>query len=95
MVINKFKKALMQIFIIACIAIIIILFAGCGFRGYYSGKDVDLYTVAVNSVLWNKVYLHQTERLENPQIKIIEKDEFGRTMFTYYERGYGCVSFSS
>ena len=95
MVISKIKKALMQIFIIACIAIIIIPFAGCGFWGYYSGKHVDLYTVAVNSVLWNKGYMSHTERLTNPQIKIIEKDEFGRTLFTYYEKGYGCVSFSS
>lgn len=97
MTVVGFKNSLKHIAAaIACLAFVLMLFTGCGYKGY-SGKNVDLYTVAVNSVLWNNGYSYSTERVIDPQIEIIETDEFGRTLFTYYEQYYsgGGLSFSA
>lgn len=63
------------------------LFAGCGYKGY-SGKYADLYTVAINSVLWNVGNSYGADRAIDSEIEVIETDNFGRTLFTYREKYY-------
>lgn len=84
---DNLKKILRIFTAISCLVIVLAAVAGCGYKGY-SGQRTDLYTVAVNSILWNNGYSYQTERLTDPKIEIIETDEFGRTLFTYYEKYY-------
>lgn len=63
----------------------------------YSGEYSNLYTVAINSVLWTNGYSFSADRYKNSDIEIIDEDQYGRIMFTYYERYYsgGDISFSS
>ncbi len=69
---------------------------GCTYKGY-SGDYSDLYTVAINSVLWNNGHSFSADKYANPQIEIIDKDTYGRTLFMYYEKYYAGadISFSS
>ncbi len=61
----------------------------------YSGSNPDLYTVAINSLLWNKGHSNKSAKYCDSEISILENDEFGRTLFTYYEDYYTDISFSS
>lgn len=65
--------------------------------GWYSGNRSDLYSVAVNSVLWLNGYSWGADYECDPSIKVIEEDSYGRTMFTYYEKYYkgAGISFSA
>ena len=54
----------------------------------YEGDYIDLYTVAVNSIFSARGYIPNAEIFDNPFIEIIEIDEYGRTMFFYYD-GFG------
>ena len=94
MIADSFKKAFKYVLIIIFSVIVLLGFTGCQYKGY-SGKRVDLYTVAVNSILWNNGYSYLTERVTDPKIEVIEEDEFGRTLFTYYEKYYSEITFSS
>ncbi len=93
MLIVKLKNKLWVFTVISCFVLALSMFVGCDYKGY-SGKRTDLYTVAVNSVLWNNGYSYQTERVTDPQIEIIDTDEFGRTLFTYYEKYYAGAKLS-
>lgn len=73
--------------------IFIMILTSCGHSGY-SGDHSDLYSVAVNSVLWLNGYSWESDYECNPQIEIIEEDNFGRTLFTYYEKYYKGANFS-
>lgn len=94
MIIGGFKKAFKYVLLIICFAFILVGFTGCQYKGY-SGKRVDLFTAAVNSILWNHGYSFLSDRITSPELKIIEEDEYGRTLFTYYERWYSNLTFSS
>lgn len=74
----------------------LLIITGCFYRGY-SGNYSDLYTVAINSVLCNNGHSFSADKYVNPKIEIIEKDMYGRIMFTYYEKYYAGadISFSS
>jgi len=74
----------------------LISLTGCLYRGY-SGDYSDLYTVAINSVLWNNGHSFSADKYVNPKIEIIDEDIYGRIMFTYYEKYYAGadISFSS
>lgn len=63
------------------------LFSGCGYKGY-RGDNADLYTVAINSVLWNSGHSHGADFIMDSEIKRLEIDEYGRTLFTYHESFY-------
>lgn len=78
--------------LLLCVVILIGLTA-CTYKGY-SGAYSDLYTVAINSVLWNNGHSFSADKYQNSQIQIIEKDMYGRTMFTYYEKYYAGASIS-
>ncbi len=54
----------------------------------YSGEHSDLYTVAINSLLWIGGFGMQADFPCDPEIEIIEIDECGRILFTYSEETY-------
>lgn len=76
--------------------ILVWILAGCEYKGY-SGEYVDLYTVAINSVLWNLGHSYSTDFTKDSEIEIIETDGFGRTLFSYHEKYYsgGELSYSA
>ena len=59
----------------------------CAYKEY-SGEYTDLYTVAVNSVLWVNGYSWGADFKRAPQIEKIDEDNYGRVMFFYQERNY-------
>ena len=70
---------------------------GCNYNNKYNGKYKELYTVAINSLLWNNGHSFTADRYCDSEINIVEEDEFGRILFTYYEKYYagGYISFSA
>lgn len=95
---SKCRKVI-QIFIwFFCTALLTVLTgcAACSYKGY-SGNYPDLYTVAINSLLWNKGHSDKTDRFCDSEINILEKDEIGRILYIYYEDYYvgDTISFSS
>lgn len=75
---------------------ILMLLTSCGYKGY-SNNNLELYSTAVNSVLWINGYSWSADFECDPQIEIIDKDEYGRVLYTYYEKYYkgSNLSFSS
>lgn len=87
---RKCRKVI-QIFVwFFCTALLTVLTgcAACSYKGY-SGNYPDLYTVAINSLLWNGGHSTGADRYCDSEIKVLEKDEFGRILFTYYEKEFG------
>lgn len=74
----------------------LIILTSCSYNGY-SGNYLELYTVAINSVLWLNGHSWSADFECDPQIEIIDEDIYGRIMFTYYEKYYGGsdISFST
>lgn len=58
---------------------------GCDGPSYYKGDDIDLFSVAVNSLLGVSGYGGKGAA---PQIKIIEEDSYGRKLFSYLGDGF-------
>ena len=78
--------------------VVVLLFITTGCYNYcYSGDNSDLYTVAINSLLWNLGYSTLTERSCDSEIEIMERDSYGRVLFSYTEKSYsgGEIAFSS
>jgi len=77
--------------------IFLILLSSCAYKGY-SGNYSDLYTVAINSVLWLNGHSWGADFECDPQIVKIDEDNYGRTLFSYYEKHYSGaddISFSA
>jgi len=94
---NKFLGGYkMKRIILMVLLIFTTILASCGYRGY-SGNCLDLYSVASNSVLWLNGYSWGADHECDPNIEIIEEDNYGRKMFTYYEKYYkgADISFSA
>ena len=91
----KKTKILLKVVLVFCLVILIPL-VGCSYKEY-SGNHADLYTVAINSALWNLGHSYGADKAIDSQIEILEKDKFGRTLFTYREKYYirNSISFSS
>jgi len=53
----------------------------------YSGKYTDLYTVAVNSVFTSRGFYANGEADLDPNILMLESDNYGRNLF-FYSEGY-------
>ena len=85
------KKILLMLLLILAT-----ILSSCGHSGY-SGNQPDLFSVAINSVLYLNGYSWDADFQCDPTIEIIEEDSYGRTMFTYYEKYYkgGDISFSA
>ncbi|MDE7380101.1 MAG: hypothetical protein K2N14_03515 [Clostridia bacterium] len=90
------KKKLSAVLIVPffCVCALTILFCGCGHKDY-RGKYPDLYTAAINSVLWNYGHSSGADFYCDSEIEILEKDEYGRTLYTYYEDMHRIDSSSS
>lgn len=87
---RKKKKKVGIILLCSVLALVIIFFAcreACRYKGY-SGKHKDLFTVAVNSVLWNNGHSQGAEKFIDSEIEVLETDDYGRVLFTYYEMSY-------
>ena len=91
-----FKKIIKTIAGI-CSVIFLVFLTGCKGCSYndYSGERTDLYTVAVNSVLWNTGHSSGADRYYDSEIKILETDTYGRVLYTYYEKTHETLAFSS
>ena len=82
------------ILILTVFLFIIVALTSC--QQNYSGEHRDLYTVAINSLLWNKGMSSQADKLCDPSIVIIEKDIYGRVLFQYTEKSFNDkVAFSA
>lgn len=83
--------------LLSMILLILVTFlTSCGYSGY-SGDRSDLFSVATNSVLYLNGYSWETDFECDPCIEVIEEDDYGRTMFLYYEKYYkgANISFSA
>lgn len=78
-----------------CLILTVMFFCGCSYK--YTGDYPDLYSVAINSILWNNGHSYGADRAIDAEIDIIEKDDYGRTLYTYYEKYYAGaeISFSA
>lgn len=92
-VIMKKNKKLILFFI--CVLVVFCL-SGCAYT-HYTGENTDLYTIAVNSLLWTNGHSFETDRYSNSEIEILEKDNYGRILFLYEEKYFsgGQIVFSS
>ena len=74
----------------------LIIFSGCKYKGY-SGVNPDLFTVAINSVLWTNGYSWGADFVCDSTVEVIDKDSYGRTIFAYCEKYYkgGDITFSA
>ena len=77
------------IILVITIVILVISLTSCGGYKGYSGDNSELYTVAINSVPWINGFSWTADFVCDPQIEIVEEDEYGRIMFIYHERYYG------
>lgn len=91
------KRILMRIFSFLYAFLLTLNMYGCVFfRNGYSGDNPNLYTVAINSLLWNKGVSTMTDYLTDPEIEVIETDKYGRILFRYEESDFdGEFAFSS
>lgn len=85
------KKMLLTILLL-----FMMILTSCRYNGY-SGNYSNLYSVAINSVLWLNGHSWDADYECNPYIEIIDEDQYGRIMFTYYEKYYSGadISFSA
>lgn len=82
------KRILLEVtFSVTVIGFFIALFISYLFTPYggYEGVYSAFYTEAIYSLLGNRGYFFDGEILADPDIIIIEEDDFGRTMFSYVE----------
>ena len=75
----------MKKIILILLLIFVFILISCGYSGY-SGNRSDLFSVAINSVLYLNGYSWEADFQCDPNIEIIEEDKYGRTMFSYYEK---------
>lgn len=80
----RIKSFAKLIIVFCCLFIVAIFVSGCD-RKTYRGKYPDLYTVAINSVLWNAGHSMGSDFAQQSEIEILEKDAYGRILFTYFE----------
>lgn len=89
---NKKFAIIKLVCLVTCVCIIIFC-SSCGYKGY-AGDYIDLYTVAINSVLWNNGHSYGADRAIDSKLELIEEDTFGRKLFTYYESYYSGAKLS-
>ncbi len=84
------KKSILSGIVISAIVFIIffiffLIYLFTDYKGY-EGENRDLYTEAIYSLLGNRGYFLDGEILGDPEIIIVEEDNYGRTMFSYLEK---------
>jgi len=81
---RKDKKKLLPVFLVL-ITVFLSLFSGCSFNGY-KGKYRAAYTAAINCIPNTRGYwCGEGPFFKDPVIYPLEKDEYGRTMYVYFE----------
>ena len=82
---RKDKKKLLPVFLVL-ITVFLSLFSGCSFNGY-KGKYRAAYIAAINCIPNTRGYWcgEGGPFFKDPVIYPIEKDEYGRTMYVYFE----------
>lgn len=80
-----------KIFSLVLFFALLISMMGCGFKV----ERPDLYTVALNSLLWIRGASFQSDFDGPPYIEIVETDSYGRVLFSYREKSWGEKSFAS
>lgn len=82
--------------VLLIIPLVFVLVLSSCYNGY-AGKRSDLYSVAINSVVWSNGYSWGADFKMNSKIEIIDVDQYGRTLFTYTESVYDTtkIAFSS
>ena len=75
-----------KIFLLLITLIIVLSSISCYPR--YEIERPELYTVAVNSLLWNMGVSTATDFIIAPEISVIETDAYGRTLFQYTEKNF-------
>lgn len=81
--------------LVLLLVLTLLILTGC-YSGY-SGEHTDLYTIAINSILWTLGHSFGADFYIDSEIEVLERDQYGRILFTYYERSYSGdnISFSS
>lgn len=86
---KKFTKTKLFFVLIYTISATVLLsscaFLCAVFEYSYDGEHEDLYTVAVNNIFGIAGYTSNGEISYDPEISIIESDEYGRVLFFYNE----------
>ncbi|AUD63295.1 hypothetical protein BK010_06715 [Tenericutes bacterium MO-XQ] len=86
---KKFVIAGIMISIVMTIFVIVLFFIYL-FEDYdgYEKEYKDLYTEAIYSLLGNRGYFLEGEILDDPEIIVIEEDNYGRILYAYYESNH-------
>ena len=69
------------------IVLIIIVLSGCWAPAgnTYKGEYPELYSVAINSILYTRGYASLVGHVRDSRIKVVDEDPYGRVMFAYSE----------
>lgn len=82
--------------ICVCVLFFIIISSLLACYPKYEIEHPELYTVAVNSLLWNRGYSFSADAAIAPDISVVETDEYGRILFQYTEKYFSeDIAFSS
>ena len=81
--------------LIILILITAMLLTSCFGEYEYSGDYPELFSVSINSLLWTMGQSYGADFVCDPEIKIIEQDQYGRILFEYEEAYFGDLEFKS
>ena len=81
----------MKRILLTVLAVIMLFSVGGCSKKPYAGDRADLYTVALNSLLWVSGVSWEGDKETDPTIEILEEDSYGRVLFTYREKNFGSV----
>lgn len=90
---KKTKRKILIIFVIVVLLLSSLFMTACWQS--YTGNYPELYTVAINSMLWIYGHSYGADFPMDPEIEVLEKDNYGRVLFRYTERNVGKIAFSS
>ena len=83
--VSKRKKAFLVLYSILCLSVVATSFSSCFNYTGYRGRRSDLYTVAVNNIFGISGFKSNGEAVYDPSVRIIDTDDYGRTLFFYSE----------
>ena len=83
---KTFFVRIKALFLAVVIVLLTVFSTGCFYRGYI-GEYPEAYTVALSNIPGLHGYSGNGEAIWDPYISIIEKDGYGRTLFSYSENG--------
>lgn len=85
---KKFQKVILFIILICLTTVSFSSCKSCNYQGY-KGDYPELYTEAVYSILTANGYGNPgAESVGDPEIAVLETDEYGRVLFAYHEENH-------